>query len=146
MSIELELDGKLYRLDKLQAMQQFHVSRKIAPLIPAAIGPFLAINGMKGGIDKNLASIIGELQPFADGLAGLADADAEFVLGTCLSVVRVQNGDKWMPIWRNGTAMFEDIDLGVMMRLTLRVIIESLGPFIRGVVTAHLAKPQDSKA
>jgi hypothetical protein len=146
MSIELELDGQLYRCDKLTAMQQFHVSRKIAPLLPAAIGPFLAIKGMKGGIDKNLSAIVSELQPFADGLSSLPDAEAEFVLSTCLGVVRRQRGDGWVPIWRNGQTMFEDIDLGVMVRLTLRVIIESLGPFIRGVVTAHLAKPQDSKA
>jgi hypothetical protein len=146
MSIETNIDGKNYRVDKLPAIPQLHVARKIAPLIPPAIGPFLAINGMKGGIDKNLPNIMSELQPFADALATLPDADAEFVLSTCLGVVRRQNGDQWVPIWRNGQTMFEDMDLGVMLRLTVRVIIDSLGPFIRGVVTAHLAKPQESKA
>jgi hypothetical protein len=125
-------------------MQQFHVSRKIAPLIPAAIGPFLSIAAVKGGVEKNFAEILSQLQPLADGLATLPDADAEFVLSTCLGVVRRQKGDQWVPIWRNGQTMFEDIDLGVMMRLTLRVIFESLGPFIRGVVTAQVA--QVSKA
>jgi hypothetical protein len=148
MSIEIDIDGTTYRIDKLPAMQQFHVSRKIAPLIPAAIGPFLAISAMKGGIDKNLQGLVSELQPFAEGIATLPDADAEFVLSTCLTVVRRKAGESWMPIWNSThkAALSDDLDLGVMVRLTLRVIIESLGPFIRGVVTAHLAKPQDSKA
>jgi hypothetical protein len=146
MSIEIDIDGHNYRLDKLPAMLQLHVSRRIAPLIPTAIGPFLSISAMKGGVDKNIEAIVSQLQPFADGLAGLSDADAEYVLGTCLGVIRRQNGEQWVPIWRNGQTMFEDIDLGVMVRLTLRVIIDSLGPFIRGVVTAQLAKAQGSKA
>lgn len=144
MSIEFELEGQQYRCHKLTAMQQFHVSRKIAPLIPAAIGPALAISKMQGGFEQNLEAIVGQLQPFADGIATLPDADAEFVLSTCLSAVRRAQGDKFMPVWsaQHQTTMFDDIDLGVMVRLTLRVIIESLGPFIKGAVTSHLSNLQ----
>jgi hypothetical protein len=95
MSIEIDIDGHNYRLDKLPAMLQLHVSRRIAPLIPTAIGPFLSISAMKGGVDKNIEAIVSQLQPFADGLAGLSDADAEYVLGTCLGVIRRQNGEQW---------------------------------------------------
>lgn len=147
MAIEFDLDGHEYRCDKLTAMQQFHVSRKIAPLIPAAIGPFLAISAMHGA-DKHLEKLISELQPLADGLSALPDADAEFVLNTCLGVVRRKQGETWAPVWNSThkVTMFEDIDLGVLIRLAMRVIIESLGPFIKGAVTSLQQKATDSKA
>lgn len=142
MAIEFDIGGHSYRADKLNAFQQFHVSRKIAPLVPALIPVFLQVSKMQGGIKDNLDAIAAVLQPFADGLASLDDKAAEYVMSTCLSVVRRRAGDNWAPVWSaqaNGM-MFDDINnLGAMMPIVVRVIQENLGPFISGLLTSQQA-------
>lgn len=175
--IEFEIGGKSYRADKLNAFQQFHVSRKIAPLIPALIPVFLAISkkfpqptgGKSGVLQKSpqattetpgvaaapkpgvaapKAGVILEsipelaplLQPFADGIAALPDDSAEYVMSTCLAVLRRHHGDNWTPVWSASAKamMFDDINnLGAMLPLVVRVIVDNLGPFISGLLTSQ---------
>lgn len=138
--IEFELGTKQYRAEKLNAFQQFHVSRKIAPLIPALIPVFLSVSQMKGGLQQNLPTIAGLLQPFADGIAALPDDAAEYVMSTCLSVVRRRtDGETWAPVWSSSakSVMFDDMDLGGLMPIVMRVIQENLGPFIQGLLTSQ---------
>lgn len=160
--IEFEIDGKEYRADKLNPFEQFHVSRRISPLIPNLIPVFLEVaklakpvvaestaadsaeikeenisNAMLGKIDV-LAKL---MQPFADGLAAMSDNDAEYVMSKCLNVVKMQRQGHWAPIWNDKSKlmMFEDIsDMGSMLPLVLRVIQDSLGPFIQGMLTSQI--------
>ena len=138
---EIELSGQQYRIGKLTAMPQFHVSRRIAPIIPTLIPVFMKL--AKGGVAGDLSGFSEALGPFADGIAAMDDAASEFVLSTCLSAVSRQNGQTWATIWnrQHNTCMFDDIDLGVMINLTVSVIQDSLAPFIRGLVTSQQSSP-----
>lgn len=133
---EFEMAGVQYRIGKLDAFKQFHVSRKIAPLIPTLVPVFVKLS-QSGKLTDDLSSLSEVLQPFADGIAAMSDNDAEYVLGTCLSVVRRKSGDTWAPIWHSdkSVCMFDDIDMGGMISIAVRVIQESLGPFIAGMLT-----------
>jgi len=136
--IEFELQGNQYRAGKLDAFAQLHVSRRIAPLIPALIPVFVRV--AKGGLTKDLAGLAEIIKPFADGLAAMDDESAEFVITTCLSVVKRQaTGNNWAPVWSKSgkCSMFDDIDLGAMIPLVVRVIQDSLGPFIQGMLTSQ---------
>jgi hypothetical protein len=137
--IEFEQGGKQYRAEKLGCIPCFHVSRKIAPLLPALIPVFLTVSKMKGGLTENLAAVAEVLQPFADGIAALPDEATEYVLSTCLSVVRRRQGDNWAPIWSTSAKamMFDDIDLASALPIAVRVIQENLGPFISGLLTSQ---------
>lgn len=138
--VEFDIQGRQYRADKLNAFQQFHVSRKIAPLVPALIPVFLSVTKMKGGLTANLPAIADALQPFADGLAQLPDEAAEYVISTCLSVVRRCQGDNWAPVWSASAKamMFDDInDMGSILPIVVRVIQDNLGPFIQGLLTSQ---------
>jgi hypothetical protein len=136
--IEFEINGKEYRAEKLDAFKQLHVSRKIAPLIPAMIPIFLTVAKMQGKLQDNLDALPKVLQPLADGLAGLSDDAAEYVIATCLSVVRrkAENGN-WASVWNSSSRvlMFADIDVVTMTQLAVRIIEDNLGPFIGGLLT-----------
>lgn len=150
---EFELGDDTYRIGKLNAFQQFHLSRKVAPIIPTLIPIFLKLktsakvsgDAMEGAADKSgplsgdLGNLAELLQPFADGIAAMPDEAAEFILSTCLIVVQRKQGTSWFPVWNAGqsTCMFDDLDLGVMLRLSVRVITESLGPFLRGMLSGQ---------
>jgi hypothetical protein len=137
--IEFDVGGKNYRAERLTCLQQFHVSRKIAPLIPSLVPVFLSLAQMKGGLKDNLPAMAEMLQPFADGIAGLPDEAAEYVIGTCLSVVRRKQGDNWAAIWSASAKamMFDDLDLASAIPLVIRVIQDNLGPFISGLLTSQ---------
>ena len=101
---------------------------------------FLKVQQMEGKLKDSIGAIAELLQPFADGIAALPDASAEYIISTCLSVVRRRQGDHWAPVWSvqaNGV-MFDDInDIGSIMPLVLRVIQDNLGPFISGLLTSQ---------
>jgi hypothetical protein len=136
-NMEIELNGYTYRIGKLNAMDQFHVSRRIAPIIPTLIPVFLKL-AQGGGLTGNLSALGDALQPFAEGISTMSDEASEFVLSTCLSVVHRQTGQTWAPVWsrQHKASMFEDMDLSVLLNLAIRVIKDSMEPFIRGLVTS----------
>lgn len=144
--MEIELNGQTYRIGKLNALDQFHVSRRIAPIIPTLIPVFLKLaNGE--GLAGNIGTVGDALKPFAEGIAEMSDEASEFVLSTCLSVVHRQTGTTWAPVWSKQAkaAMFDDLDLSVLLNLAIRVIKDSLEPFIRGLVTSQQAGPTLAK-
>ncbi|MFX7140361.1 phage tail assembly chaperone, partial [Acinetobacter baumannii] len=65
MGVELEVAGKAYSIGKMSAKKQFHVSRRIAPLIPKLIPVFTRVKS-GGGISADLDGLAEVLQPFAD--------------------------------------------------------------------------------
>ncbi|MBR8279789.1 phage tail assembly chaperone [Burkholderia vietnamiensis] len=185
MATEIQLNGGRYVIGKLSAMQQFHVSRRIAPIIPPMIPVLMkfyaeleqadvareqaranaALAAMAGGLElaalassaaavdaagdrsRELLSMVDAiapvLQPFADALAGLKDEDAEYVFGTCLSVVERWQGASWAKVWNiaHKTSMFDDIGIDVMLPLVVRVVVANLGPFINGLLTSQASSP-----
>ncbi|MPV55855.1 hypothetical protein CFB46_12185 [Burkholderia sp. HI2761] len=190
MATEIQLNGVRYAIGKLSAMQQFHVSRRIAPIIPpmipvlmkfyteleqsdvareqaranaalavladgagdtevagdtetlAAEAPALAADRSRELLSM-VDAIAPVLQPFADALAGLKDEDAEYVFGTCLSVVERWQGAGWAKVWNlaHKTPMFDDIGIDVMLPLVVRVVVANLGPFISGLLTSQASSP-----
>ncbi|HEJ2444113.1 phage tail assembly chaperone [Burkholderia multivorans] len=154
MATEIELNGTRYAIGKLSAMQQFHVSRRIAPIIPPMIPVLLQFYDEmdktavtpadeKQDVLTLVNSIAPVLQPFADALAGLKDEDAEYVFGTCLSVVERWQGAGWAKVWNavHKTSMFDDIGIDVMLPLVVRVVVANLGSFISGLLTSQASSP-----
>lgn len=133
---ELELGGQTYRIGKLDAFKQFHVSRKIAPIIPTLIPIFVRIS-QDATLTDNLVDMAELLTPFAEGVASMSDESSEYVLATCLSVVQRKTGKAYAPVFSNGVAMFDDMDVGVMIQLSVQVIQDNLGSFIAGLLTSQ---------
>lgn len=143
-----EINGAEYRADKLTAMQQFHVSRRIAPLIPALIP--IAMSVMKS-LDKDgdmVASLLSNpavLQPFTDALAALPDEQINYVFDECLGVVKRKVGDGWMRVWdkKSHTTLSDDVgDMSVLLPVVVQIIKDNLGPFIRGFLTSQAPAPE----
>ncbi|MDE2403048.1 MAG: hypothetical protein KGL90_15435 [Burkholderiales bacterium] len=146
MSIETELNGQTYRIGKLDAFKQFHVSRKVAPLIPKLVPAFVALSSGKDAFG-DMSKLAEVLAPFADAMADMPDEAAEYVVGTCLSVVQRRQGQSWAPVWsaQGKTIMFDDIDLSTTLPLVVQVIRENLGSFISGLLTGQ-TQPQQITA
>lgn len=133
--IELEHGGNRYRIGKLNAFEQLHVSRKVGPLIPRLVPAFMAMAKEGSALDQ-IAQL---LEPFAEAFADLPDEAVEYVAGTCLGVVQRQQGTSWAAVWnkQGKCLMFDDMDLSSMLPLVIRVIAENLGPFISGLLSGQ---------
>lgn len=142
MGREIKLGDNLYSIGRLSAMQQLHVSRRIAPIIPALLPVFVRLRGK--GMGEDLDGLAEALQPLADGLAALKDEDAEYVVGNCMSAVQRQQSTGWARTWaiEQKRFMFEDMDMGVILPLVVQVIVANLGPFIQGLLTSQASSPE----
>lgn len=147
----IALAGHNYRIGKLSAMQQFHVLRRLAPLLKGFVEVFRdAVSQGKSGAD--LASLIrsGELnplsavEPIVEAISSMSDVDGEYVLNACLAVCarQVEGGRGWAPLRNSGGMMFADIDLQTMMTLTWKVLESNLAGFFSSGETPSNVLPQ----
>jgi hypothetical protein len=126
--MNLTIANQTYRIGKLNALTQFHVVRRL--------GPVLATMGVSMGMLKQGASLTTEgfmdlLGPITGVLAQMSNEDTDYIIFTCLSAVTRQQGDTgYAPVSTAGRLMFEDIDLPAMLRLVVEVLKVNLGNFL----------------
>ena len=113
----MEINGKEYRLATLNAMTQFHVSRRIMPILASMAG--------EGDMMTKILRAVSEL----------SDEDSEYVIGKCLTgCLRKRDDDKgWTKIYNNGQFLFDDIKLGEIIKLTMATLEENLSDFFTGL-------------
>jgi hypothetical protein len=123
MSGIVEINGQSYRIGRLDAKKQFHVARRLAPLLA----------GLGGALKPEAKGFAELVSPIAEALAKMSDEDTDYVLDTCLMVVQRQQGEGWQNVMvKGGGLMFQDIDLPTMLRLAVAVIQQNLGSFFPG--------------
>ena len=127
MALEFKVGERTYRSGKLDAFGQLHVARKLAPLL-TKVAPSAPTNDAD-------ATMMQLLAPISEALAAMSEEDVNYVLHRCLSVVsRLQGQDVWAPVWndRGKKLMFDDIDLAEMLNISMQVLGDNLGNFMRG--------------
>ena len=131
-----------YTIGRLNALDQFHVSRKIAPIVPTLMPIITEV--AKGDLSKAIESIeLGDnnelgsleplaqaLEPFMEAFAKMPEDDVNYVIHKCLSVVKRSSS----VVCRGQTIMFDDLDMGQILPLFVAVIRVSLGNFIQGLL------------
>lgn len=123
----VEIGGQKYRIGRIDARKQFHVARRLAPILAS-----LGASSFKGdGFTKFLG-------PISEALSTMSDEDVDYVIDACLSACqRLQaNGQGAPVIARGGGLMFEDIDMGQMIQLTVKVIQQNMAGFFPGAGAA----------
>ena len=107
---EVEVDGATYQIGKLTVMEQWHVSRRLLD----------GLTKIEAGSQVPAGILV---------LAKLNDKDSEFVINTCLSVVRRKSGEVWARLTSKEGGMMFPIEMGTMLKLTFEVINENVVDF-----------------
>lgn len=129
---EIEVKGHSYRVGKLNAIQQFHVARRLGPaLIVAGVSIEMLRNGMNLGQEKMLAMV----GPVMDVISKMPDEEVEYVLYTCLGVVQRGEGGKWAQVLASvgggrPQIMYETLELPELIELCVAVLQENLANFL----------------
>jgi hypothetical protein len=102
--MEFDLNGIGYKAEKLDAMKQFHIARKLAPVL-SELAP-----------GQNQESQISGL---ASAISKIGDKEAEFVIYSLLSCVKrkMGHGLGYSKVANESSLMYDDIDLKAMMHL-----------------------------
>lgn len=152
----MQIGNHDYTIGRLDAFDQFHVSRKIAPIIPTIV-PFMT-EILKSNVmdlldkfgddpdnpdlsaleDFDLNSFGESIQPFIDAFAKMPEDDANYVMKKCLSVV-TRDGAR---VVVKDSLMFDDLGIEHILPLTIAVVRINLGNFIQGLLTKALSKKQ----
>lgn len=149
----IEINGNTYRINRLPAMTQFHVLRRLAPVLPT-IAPVISTVAMvapsgeriasESGNDKAPSALMGEIEllamacrPLADALADLPDNSAEYVIDAAMSCVLRKDGKGFSSAWEPSShqPMYDDIDTLTILALTWHALKFSLSPFWKGIAT-----------
>jgi Phage tail assembly chaperone protein, TAC len=131
----MEIAGITYQVGKLNAFEQLHVARRLAPMFGALVSVFAAApKGLEeGGSEEgeSVESKILELAmgPLADTFAKMSNEDVDFIVNTCLSACQRKQERGWAKVFVNGHLMFQDIQLDTLLGLTFAVLQENLGSF-----------------
>jgi len=114
-----EVSGKKYSADKLDAMKQFHIVRKLGPIIAGLLPAGVAMKDMSAFLEKETASV---LPGIAEALARLKDEDADFILYGLLSVVKQEqpNGLGWAPVSSGNQMMYQNISMPDMLKIAFQ--------------------------
>lgn len=129
-STRIELNGQKYEIGRMPPLTQFHLSRRLAPII-ASMG--ISIHTLQTAAKADITDFVPVLGPVTDMLAKMPDDEANYIIFTCLGVVRRQQGEKFAPITTGTNMMFEDIDMVMMIRLVVEVVKGNLGSFLQGL-------------
>jgi hypothetical protein len=137
MDRDFEMNGRKYKLHKIDTFKQFHIARRIGPILAdlfPALQTGVKIDAQKGveklSEDEQLELIGKFAGPIMTGLSKLSDADSEFVLFGLLQSIEMQQAQgNWMRVATNSVMMAQDLELGSMLQLAGRAFMFNLSGF-----------------
>jgi len=124
MNEPIEIGGNSYRIGQMDVRKQFHVARRLAPLLPG-------LGAMKSADKGDLIESVG---PIAEILSKMSDEDVNYIIDACLAVcARSQGASAPARVVNNaGQLMFQDITMPQMIQLAVAVIQGNMSGFFPG--------------
>lgn len=128
-----EIGSKKFKLSKIDAFKQFHIVRRIGPLLSELLP---AMKGMqktdleKLPEDKKFDEIAKIAGPIMLGLSKLSNADADHVLFGLLSSVEVQqDAGNWARVATSSMLMIQDLELPTLLQIAGQAFMFNLAGF-----------------
>lgn len=131
---DFEINGVQFKLRKIDALKQFHIARRISPIL-ADLMPALS---QMAKVDKNkalseedrLAQFAQLAEPLFKGFAKLSDEESDKLLNGLLTAVEMkQPAGNWAKLSNGSMLMFSDLDLAVLLNAAGRAFAFNMQGF-----------------
>lgn len=132
MNNEIQAGDHTYRVGKLDAMRQFHVTRRLLPILTTLGLTADKLKAVSADASKDDALLL-VAGPIADIISKMSNEDVDYVIHTCMSVVRRKDGERWAPVLSGVHFQYQDITMPTMVRLTIEVVRENMAGFFGGL-------------
>lgn len=136
MEREFEVGGKRFQLNKINAFKQFHIVRRIGPILADLLPALKDVQNVIGkgasiSEEKKFDEFAKIAAPLMTGLSKLSDSDSERVLYGLLSSVEVYQKEfgNWAKVSTDTMLMMQDLELPVLLQLAGRAFAYNLTGF-----------------
>lgn len=129
MDRDFEIGGRKFKLNKLDAFKQFHVMRKLAPILSDLL-PIAQKLTKQGASDE---AYMESLTPIMNGVAKLDDSVAEFILMSLCHAVEIQSQNppfNYARVSQNGMLMFQDLNLLMLFQIAIKAFMFNMTDFL----------------
>lgn len=133
-SQDFTIGGREFKLGKIDAFKQFHIVRRIGPILSDLLPSMKGARGLKNidalSEDAKLDQIAKFVTPIMNGLSKLSDADAEMVLFGLLASVEVkQPTGNWAKVATPSMLMMQDMELPILLQIAGQAFMFNLSGF-----------------
>jgi hypothetical protein len=126
-------NSKDFKLNKINALKQYHIARRISPILGEVMPVFSKIakaNTENLPEDQKLEQMILLAEPLLKGFAKMSEADSEKLLHDLLmSVEMKQSSGNWAKLSNGDSLMFSDLDLKTMLVAAGKAFMFNLSDF-----------------
>lgn len=136
MNNEFQVGERKFKLGKIDAFRQFHIVRRISPLLAELMPAMAEISKQKKNADamsedEKLDEFAKIAQPIMVGLSKLSDADADYVLFRLLGAVEMHQAqfNSWAKVATDNGLMIQDLELPVLLQAAGRSLMFNLSGF-----------------
>lgn len=127
--MDIDVGGHSYKCGTIDARKQFHIVRRLAPVMG---------NVAKGGE---------AIDAIASAVSKLSDDDADYVIFGLLACVarKQENGLGWAKVSNGNALMFADIGMADMLKLAYSAFEANMQDFF-AVIRSHLKEQQQPQS
>lgn len=135
MNNDFELGGRQFKLNKINALKQYHIVRRIGPIMGELLPALNKISKIqdtkKLNADQEFDQIATFASPIMHGISKLSDADSEFVLFSLLASVEMkQTSGNWAKVANDNMLMMQDMELPTLLKIAGRAFAFNLSGFL----------------
>lgn len=132
MDRDFEIGARKFKLNKLDAFEQMHVVRRLAPilgdLLPLAVKAQKDLKGKT--VDDMSEKDLEAFAPILTGFSKLSDQDFDRVIVSLCSCVEISSGAGWARVaTKNAGMMFQDLEMGELLQIAGRSLMFNLAGF-----------------
>lgn len=131
---EFEIGTRKFKLSKIDAFKQFHIVRRLGPVLGDLIISMQGMSKLKtleASEAEKLDQIAKLVAPIMSGISKLSDEDANKVLlGLCSAVeVQQQPIGNWARVSNDAGLLMQDLELPVLLQIAGRAFAYNLAGF-----------------
>ncbi len=131
---DFEISGKKFKLNKIDAFKQFHIVRRIAPILAdllPAMKDIQRIGKIENLSEADKLDAFAEIAaPLMKGLSKLSDEDSNRVLfGLLASVEMQQEAGNWAKVSTDSMLMIQNLELPMLLQIAGRAFAFNLSGF-----------------
>lgn len=135
---EFEIGEMKFKLSKISALKQFHIVRRIAPILADLLPAMKSVKSVSETEEltenQKLDKFAEIAAPLMNGLSKLSDADADLVLYGLLNAVEIQQPTKnWAFVANGQMLMIQSLELPILLQCAGRAFMYNLSGFFAGL-------------
>ncbi len=134
MDRDFELFGRNFKLNKIDAFKQFHIVRRIGPILSELLPAMQEVSKVQNSNqseEEKLATIAKFATPIMTGLSKLSDNDANQVLHGLLQAVEIKQmpAGNWARVSNGELLLMQDLELPMLLQIAGKAFMFNLSGF-----------------